>query len=83
VAPDALYGSRVLGTMSKEGGDNPIEFHNGTVWPHDNSLMAHGLYRYGIETDRIASAMLEAASYFAYRLPEVFAGYDRADTTSP
>ena len=86
MAPDALYGSWGLRTMSKEGGGyNPIEYHNGTVWPHDNSLMAHGLYRYGygIETDRIASAILEAASYFAYRLPEVFAGYDRTDTTSP
>jgi len=55
------------------------------VWPRDNSLIAYGLYRYGyqIEAARIASALLEAASYFAHGLPEVFAGYDRAHTNFP
>jgi len=68
--PDTLFSGWGLRTMSKEdGGYNPIEYPNGTVWAHDNSLMAHGPYRYGygIETERMASAILEAASYFGYR----------------
>jgi len=64
-----------------EGSYNPIEYHNGTVWPHDNFLIAAGLARYGYreEAGRIALA-LEAATYFDYRLPEVFAGYSRERT---
>ncbi|MDP8925539.1 MAG: amylo-alpha-1,6-glucosidase [Actinomycetota bacterium] len=84
--PGALFSGWGIRTMSKEdGGYNPIEYHNGTVWPHDNSLIAYGLYRYGyqVEAARIASALLDAASYFDYRLPEVFAGYDRSDTNFP
>lgn len=68
-----------------DGGHNPIEYHNGTVWPHDNSLIAAGLARYGHRQDagRIAVALLRAASRFANRLPEVFAGYDRNLTSFP
>jgi glycogen debranching enzyme len=68
-----------------DGGYNPIGYHNGTVWPHDNSLIAHGLYRYGFreEAGRIAKAILEAAAYFHHRLPEVFAGYPRESTFFP
>jgi glycogen debranching enzyme len=68
-----------------DGGYNPIGYHNGTVWPHDNSLIAHGLYRYGYreEAGRIAKAILEAAAYFSHRLPEVFAGYPRESTFFP
>ena len=64
---------------------NPIEYHNGTVWPHDNSLIAMGLRRYGYgpEAARIAFALLEAATYFNWRLPEVFAGYPRSSTMFP
>jgi glycogen debranching enzyme len=64
---------------------NPIEYHNGTVWPHDNSLIAAGLARYGHrdEAARIAKAILDAATYFAYRLPETFAGFSRAETGAP
>lgn len=84
--PDALFSGWGIRTLSKEdGGYNPIEYHNGTVWPHDNSLIACGLYRYGyqVEAARIASTFLEAASHFDYRLPEVFAGYDRSETNFP
>jgi glycogen debranching enzyme len=68
-----------------EGGYNPIEYHNGTVWPHDNSLIAAGLKRYGHgeAAARIAYAILEAATYFDWRLPEVFAGYPRPLTRFP
>jgi glycogen debranching enzyme len=64
---------------------NPIGYHNGTVWPHDTSLVAAGLARYGRRQDanRLAVALLEAAGHFAYRLPEAFAGYARAQTLVP
>jgi len=64
---------------------NPIEYHNGTVWPHDTALIAAGLARYGRRQDanRLAVALLEAANHFAFRLPEAFAGYSRAATRVP
>jgi glycogen debranching enzyme len=68
-----------------EGGYNPIEYHNGSVWPHDNSLIAAGLARYGYreEAARIARAQFDAAAHFEYRLPETFAGYARELTHFP
>lgn len=64
---------------------NPIEYHNGTVWPHDTSLIAAGLARYGRRQDanRLVVALLDAAAHFSYRLPEAFAGYGRAETVVP
>ncbi|MDX6520300.1 MAG: hypothetical protein QOF08_905 [Gaiellales bacterium] len=73
-------------TMSDhDRGFNPIGYHTGTVWPHDNSLVVAGLCRYGyrLYANRIASAMIEAARHFEYRLPEVFAGYTRERTPFP
>ncbi|MFL6269151.1 MAG: amylo-alpha-1,6-glucosidase, partial [Actinomycetes bacterium] len=73
-------------TMSSENpGYNPLEYHNGTVWPHDTALIAEGVRRYGHpeQASRLAFGLLEAAAAFAYRLPEVFAGYDRAGTGMP
>jgi glycogen debranching enzyme len=62
-----------------------MEYHNGTVWPHDNALIAMGLTRYGrhAEAARLAEVMLEAAPYFRYRLPEAFLGTDRRTTGVP
>jgi glycogen debranching enzyme len=64
---------------------NPIEYHNGTVWPHDTALIAAGLAQHGRrqEANRLAVALLEAAGHFAFRLPEAFAGYARAVTKVP
>ena len=71
------WGVRTLGTH--EAGYNPLGYHTGTVWPHENSLIAAGLARYGHReaASTIASAILAAAPYFEHRLPEVFAGYPR------
>jgi len=68
---------------SDDAGYNPIEYHNGTVWPHDTAIVAEGFRRYGFREDanRVTWALFEAAEAFAYRLPEVFAGYDRDSTT--
>lgn len=83
---DSLFSGWGVRTMSRDdAGYNPISYHNGTVWPHDNCLISAGLYRYGYreEANRIALAMLEAASHTEYRLPEVFAGYPRSESRFP
>jgi glycogen debranching enzyme len=68
-----------------DAGYNPLAYHNGTVWPHDNSLIAWGLARYARwpECQRIVRRMLDAAGHFGWQLPEVFAGLRRADTPFP
>jgi len=81
-----LYSGWGVRTMAEgEGGYNPIGYHLGTVWPHDNSFIAMGLRRYGYreEAARVAMNMLEAATFFKGRLPEAFAGYSRALTEFP
>ncbi len=73
-------------TMSAaDAGFNPLSYHNGTVWPHDNSLIAWGLARYARwqEAQRIIRRMLNAGKHFEYQLPEVFAGLPRAETPFP
>jgi glycogen debranching enzyme len=83
---DALFSGWGVRTMARtEGSYNPIGYHVGTVWPHDNSIVAWGLRRYGYnaEAGRLAYAMLEAADLFDGRLPEAFAGYAREATNYP
>ncbi len=83
---DALWSGWGVRTMAVgEGAYNPLVYHDGTVWPHDNSLVAWGLARSGRPDDaaRILHAMVEAAAHFDYRLPEVFAGFARKDTRFP
>ncbi len=77
------WGVRTLGTG--EAGYNPLGYHTGTVWPHDNSLIVAGLARYGHHeaAGTIASALLSAAPYFEHRLPEVFAGFPASQTAVP
>jgi glycogen debranching enzyme len=77
------WGIRTLGTH--EAGYNPLGYHTGTVWPHENSLIVAGLARYGHReaASTVASAILHAAPYFEHRLPEVFAGYPRSMTSVP
>jgi glycogen debranching enzyme len=56
---------------------NPFSYQNGSVWPHDNGVIAMGCKRYGFSSEaaRIARDISEAASYFMfYRLPELYAG---------
>ncbi len=72
------WGVRTL--SSQHSAYNPISYQLGSVWPHDNSLIAAGLKRYGYheEANRIAEGIFTAASYFeAGRMPELFAGIER------
>jgi glycogen debranching enzyme len=88
---DQLFGEQLwtgwgVRTMaSDDTAFNPLSYHNGTVWPHDNSLIAWGLQRSGClpEARRIVRTLLEAAGHFDWSLPEVFAGYSREETPFP
>jgi glycogen debranching enzyme len=65
---------------------NPVGYHTGSVWPHDSSLIAFGLRRYGFDEDftLIFEGLLEAASRFDdYRLPELFGGFSREEFDEP
>jgi glycogen debranching enzyme len=77
------WGVRTM--AATEAAYNPLSYHNGTVWPHDNSLIAWGLARQDRwpECQRIVRRMLEAAGNFGWQLPEVFSGLRRADTPFP
>jgi glycogen debranching enzyme len=85
MAPDMFTGWGIRTMSSRDAGFNPIEYHDGTVWPHDTALIAEGLRRYDLRDDagRLAWALFEAAAQFDYRLPEVFAGFDRQETVVP
>jgi len=76
--------SRTLATSERRY--NPVGYHLGTVWPHDNALVAAGCRQYG-EDDaalRIFNAIAEAAMHFRHqRLPEAMAGFPRADFQTP
>ncbi len=83
---ESLWSGWGVRTMSAaDAGYNPLTYHNGTVWPHDNALIAWGLARYERwpEAHRIIRRMLNAAGYFDHQLPEVFAGFSRSDTPFP
>ncbi|HET9114992.1 MAG TPA: glycogen debranching N-terminal domain-containing protein [Gaiellaceae bacterium] len=83
---DGLWSGWGVRTMAVgERAYNPLVYHDGTVWPHDNSLVAAGLARSGRRNDaaRILRAMVEAAAHFDHRLPEVFAGFGREDVGFP
>lgn len=65
---------------------NPMSYHNGSVWPHDNAIIAYGFSRYGLkdEVNKIAGALFEASLYFDnQRLPELFCGFKRRPGEAP
>jgi glycogen debranching enzyme len=83
---DCGWGIRTY--ASGQPGYNPVGYHTGTVWPHDNALIAAGMKRMGRHdaADRVASRIFEAAQHSPdFRLPELFCGYDRglADVPVP
>ncbi|MGH9195911.1 MAG: amylo-alpha-1,6-glucosidase, partial [Acidimicrobiia bacterium] len=86
LAPDMFSGWGIR-TMSQEAPPyNPMSYHNGTVWPHDNAFIAAGLKRMGNHksTNRIATALFDTAMYMEYyRLPELFCGFTRRAPTNP
>ncbi|MBT2521828.1 glycogen debranching N-terminal domain-containing protein [Arthrobacter sp. ISL-28] len=85
MSPEMFSGWGVRTLASDMGAYNPASYHNGSVWPHDNAIIAKGLLRYGFvaEAQRISTALLEAAEYSDGRLPELFCGFSRDQLATP
>jgi len=78
------WGVRTIATT--EARYNPMSYHNGSVWPHDNAIIAAGFARYGFrrEAARIFEGLFAASTYFdLQRLPELFCGFARQRGRSP
>lgn len=70
----AGWGVRTLAATN--AGFLPVSYHRGSIWPHDNALIVHGLARYGLTEPmgRISAGLLRAAEAFDFGLPELFCG---------
>jgi glycogen debranching enzyme len=86
MGPDMLNGWGIRTVSSDAVAYHPIGYHLGTVWPHDNSIIADGFRRYGLDeaAERLFMGMIEAAQDFPHAmLPECFSGYDRSSYGVP
>ena len=86
MSEDMFSGWGIRTLSSKHKAFNPYSYHNGSVWPHDNSLIALGFKRYGFadEAARVARAVSGAGSFFArHQMPELWAGIAREATGFP
>jgi glycogen debranching enzyme len=86
LAPDSFSGWGVRTVSATECWFNPMSYHNGSVWPHDNAIIASGLSRYG-RTDlalTILNGLLDSTAFLELqRLPELFCGFDRRPGEGP
>ncbi|OYX16362.1 MAG: amylo-alpha-1,6-glucosidase [Sphingomonadales bacterium 32-67-7] len=86
MAPSSFSGWGIRTIASTEARYNPMSYHNGSVWPHDNALIAAGFARYGYrqEAKQIFEGLFAAASYVDHmRLPELFCGFPRRRAQGP
>jgi len=81
LSPEMFSGWGIRTLASTMGGYNPISYHCGSVWPHDNAVIAAGLMRYGFveAAQKVVLAQLDAAEVSGGRLPELFSGLGRAE----
>jgi glycogen debranching enzyme len=83
----AFFSGWGIRTVAREAARyNPMSYHNGSIWPHDNALIAVGLARYGMkaEVDQVFQGLFEAATYMDLRrLPELFCGFKRRAGAGP
>jgi glycogen debranching enzyme len=86
LAPESFSGWGIRTVAASEPRYNPMGYHNGGVWPHDNALIACGLARYGMpeEASRIFTALFDTAMYLdLHRVPELFCGFPRDPGEGP
>ena len=84
--PSFFSGWGIRTVAREERRYNPMSYHNGSVWPHDNSLIAAGFARYGHKSaiDRVFTGLFDAASYMDLRrLPELYCGFQRGRERGP
>jgi glycogen debranching enzyme len=86
MAEDSFCGWGIRTVAGGQARYNPMSYHNGSIWPHDNALIAAGMARYG-HTDealRIFAALFDASLHFdRHRLPELFCGFPRRAGEGP
>ena len=83
---DMFSGWGVRTFASGQPGYNPVGYHTGSIWPHDNALIAAGLKANGAAdgANLLAGRLIEAAQWFPdLRLPELFCGFDRTEVGAP
>ena len=86
LSPEMFSGWGVRTVALSAARYNPMSYHNGSIWPHDNGLIAIGMARYGLKTAAatVFSALFDAASYMDLRrLPELFCGFVRRQRNAP
>ena len=86
LAPTSFNGWGVRTLDEREQRYNPMSYHNGSIWPHDNALIGLGLARYGLtgEAMRLFSGLFDTARAMPMqRLPELFCGFPRRDDEGP
>jgi glycogen debranching enzyme len=86
LGPDFFTGWGIRTVAASAARYNPMSYHNGSVWPHDNALIALGLRRYGhvALAQRLFTGIFEAASYMDLRrLPELFCGFRKIAGRGP
>ncbi|MDP9340843.1 MAG: amylo-alpha-1,6-glucosidase [Actinomycetota bacterium] len=85
-SPQLLSGWGIRTLAARQTPYDPIGYHTGTVWPHDNSLIAHGLKRYGFDQEsmRVIDELCLAGAYFPLaRYPELWCGFSAEDVPVP
>ena len=86
LSSDFFTGWGIRTVASKESRYNPLSYHNGSVWPHDNSMIASGMAKYGFKrmAGQILLALLDVSSEVElHRLPELFCGLTRRSNEGP
>jgi glycogen debranching enzyme len=86
MSPDFFSGWGIRTLARTEVPFNPMSYHNGSVWPHDNALIAYGASRYGPKdlAELVLTGLFAASNYFELnRMPEVFCGFDRETGEGP
>jgi glycogen debranching enzyme len=84
--PEFFSGWGIRTIANTEARYNPMSYHNGSIWPHDNALIALGLARYGLKrsVERVFKGLFDAATYMEMRrLPELFCGFQRGRGRGP
>ena len=86
MASSSFCGWGIRTVASSEARYNPMSYHNGSVWPHDNALVASGFADYGhhAEAAQVFESLYQASTYIDLRrLPELFCGFPRQQTRGP
>ncbi len=86
VSPAFFSGWGIRTVAEGEPRYNPMSYHDGSIWPHDNSLVAAGMARYGQmdQVDAVFAGLFEAASFMELRrMPELFCGFRRREGAAP